>query len=88
MSTVTVHCERRAACPGCGQMFQSQAIPGHHAPGIGRACPAVPKGARTDVVVFRRDGEEIAVVADGAELSGFFTADEVDAVVAEATDRF
>ncbi len=66
MAAITVNVERRAVCEQCGSIFESQAISAHRVAGKVR-CPAIPKGARRPVIVFRLldNGEELGVVEVG-----------------------
>jgi hypothetical protein len=70
MATVTVNIERRAVCERCGSVFESQAIPAHQVPEVASRCPAIPKGARRTMVIFRLadNGEELICVPDGDEV--------------------
>lgn len=72
---LTVHIERRAICPTCKATFEARVVPAHSLSGNGH-CPRVETGAISPVVVFRRDGDEVATVLDGAEVGGYFTAAE------------
>lgn len=75
---LTVHVERRAICPTCHATFESRVVPAHSLSRNGH-CGRTETGATRPVIVFRRDGEEVGAVVDGAEVTGFFTADEVPA---------